>query len=41
MLSTIGSVGVTFVAGAMSAWGPKFIYDGLQVQNNNTETYDQ
>ncbi|XP_055916681.1 protein spinster isoform X1 [Eupeodes corollae] len=35
MLSTIGFTCVTFVAGALAWWGPKYIYLGLRMQPGN------
>lgn len=41
MLSTLGSVGVTFVAGAFAAWGPKYIDMGQRTQGDDTITLDE
>ena len=41
MMSTMGSVGVTFVAGAIAAWGPVLVNLGLKVRGNLTESLDE
>ncbi|KRT86302.1 membrane transporter [Oryctes borbonicus] len=37
ILSTAGFTCVAFVAGALAWWGPKFIFMGIRLQNDNAE----